>query len=135
MGELNPMTLSCADLSARVLADGGTKVTPQEALSGPQPADGGHYIAALFRPQSSCDFPRCGPDFHFARRDADLRWSHKVGESAATDRDGSGQPITNPQVRHAAPHASGAPRAATWRTRCPVVCAQHALVRPQRPLC
>jgi hypothetical protein len=96
-GELSPSSLSCDDLSARVVADGAVKVDRAAAVSGPVPADG-HYIAMFYRPQSSCDFSHCGPDFHFARRDSNGRWSHKTGDSPVSDRDADGKPITDPQV-------------------------------------
>ena len=38
-------------------------------------------------------------DFHWCRLDANGRWSHKVGEMAATDKDNDEQKITDP--RHA----------------------------------
>jgi hypothetical protein len=97
MGEPSPASMNCAELSKRVIADGAAPATKADAVSGPVPAVG-HYIALMVRPQSSCDFAHCGPDFHFARRDAGGRWSHKVGEAPATDRDAAGQPITDPQA-------------------------------------
>ncbi|GBF91867.1 hypothetical protein Rsub_04972 [Raphidocelis subcapitata] len=97
MGDLSPATLSCEDLTARVVADGAVKVDRAAAVGGAVPAEG-HYIAMFYRPQSSCDFSHCGPDFHFARRDSNGRWSHKTGDSPVSDKDADGKAITDPQA-------------------------------------
>ncbi|WIA11023.1 hypothetical protein OEZ85_011177 [Tetradesmus obliquus] len=92
--EQNSMT--CAQLKKAVLADGAVEVTRQVALNS-QPA-AGHFIAMFLRPQSSCNFARCQPDFHFLRKDANGLWSQKGGESPATNRDAQGQLIKDPQA-------------------------------------
>lgn len=88
--------MTCATLKQAVLADGGKEVTRATALGG-QPVSG-HYIAMLMRPQSSCNFARCSPDFHFLRKDANGLWSHKAGEAPATNRDAQGALIRDPQA-------------------------------------
>lgn len=82
---LEQTSMTCAQLKKAVLADGAKEITRQQALSG-QPTSG-HYIAAFLRPQSSCNFARCMPDFHFLRKDSNGLWSGKGGEAPATNRD------------------------------------------------
>lgn len=58
-GELLQSDLSCAALSARVVADGAAPAARSDAVFGPaSPGGGRHYIALFARPQESCDFPR-----------------------------------------------------------------------------
>jgi hypothetical protein len=86
--------MSCADLSRRVASDGAAPASRADALGGAPPPAGGHYIAMFLRPQEACDFPHCGPDFHFMRRDdggaraapravARARWGCTRGGEAA----------------------------------------------------
>jgi hypothetical protein len=39
-----------------------------------------------------------GIDYHWYRQDSHGRWSHKPGNTSATDVDASGNPITNPET-------------------------------------
>lgn len=94
--EITANSMSCATLRKALLADGAKEVTAATALSG-QPA-AGHYIAMMFRPQSSCTFARCQPDFHFARKDASGLWSHKAGDAPATNKDANGALIKDPKA-------------------------------------
>lgn len=88
--------MTCAQLNKAVLADGAKKITKQQAMNG-QPASG-HYIAMMLRPQNSCNFARCQPDFHFLRKDSNGLWSQKAGEAPATNRDARGALIKDPQA-------------------------------------
>ena len=46
-----------------------------------------------------------GSDYHWYRKDVPYdRWSHKPGGTAATDRDGSGQFIFNPETADTGPY-------------------------------
>lgn len=89
-------SMTCAQLKKAVLADGAREVTRKQAMAG-QPASG-HYIAMMLRPQSSCNFARCQPDFHFVRKDANGLWSQKAGEAPATNKDAQGALIRDPQA-------------------------------------
>ncbi|KAI8467160.1 MAG: hypothetical protein J3K34DRAFT_523984 [Monoraphidium minutum] len=97
MGELLQNEMTCGGLAARAAADGAAPAPRSAAVGGPQPREG-HYIALFLRPQEACDFPHCGPDFHLLRRDASGTWSHKAGETPATDRDANGAVITDPEA-------------------------------------
>lgn len=97
MGELVQTSMDCADLSSRVQSDGGKPVARDTAVYGPVPSDG-HYIALFYRPQWSCNFARCAPDFHFMRRDSGGAWSQKQGEAPVTDKDDAGKLITDPEA-------------------------------------
>jgi len=98
MGEPQPMAMTCADLSARVVADGGVRATREAAVTAPVPSIDGHYVAMFYRPAASCDFAHCTSDFHFLRRDASSVWSHKMGDAAVTNLDADNKQITDPQV-------------------------------------
>jgi hypothetical protein len=67
------------------------------AVDGPVPSNG-HFLAMWYRPMESCNFPRCAPDFHFARRDSSGTWSHKLGEAPASDADSDGKKMRDPEV-------------------------------------
>lgn len=95
--------LTCSWLKAAVEADGAVAV-PRAAAMGanPSPKEGGHYMAMWLRDTSDCQkangrVPRCMPDFHFARRDAGGRWSHKAGEAPVSDKDLAGRVIADPE--------------------------------------
>lgn len=55
MGEPQPMAMTCADLSARVVADGGVRATREAAVTAPVPSIDGHYVAMFYRPAASCE--------------------------------------------------------------------------------
>jgi len=95
--------LTCGWLKQAVEADGAVAV-PRAAAMGasPSPKEGGHYMAMWLRDTSDCEkangrVARCMPDFHFARRDAGGRWSHKAGEAPVSDRDLAGNPMADPE--------------------------------------
>jgi len=88
--------MTCASLKKALIADGAKEVTAAQALNTKAPT--GHYIAMLLRPQSSCNFARCQPDFHFMRKDSNGHWSHKAGEAPATNKDANGALITDPKT-------------------------------------
>jgi hypothetical protein len=95
--------LTCDWLTKAVVADGAVKVPRSEAMaSNPSPKQGGHFMAMWLRDGDDClksngKVPRCMPDFHFARRDASGRWSHKAGEAPVTDKDLAGKPMVDPE--------------------------------------
>jgi hypothetical protein len=95
--------LTCSWLKKAVEADGAVAVSRAAAMgSSPSPKEGGHYMAMWLRDASDCQkangrIPRCMPDFHFARRDASGRWSHKAGEAPVSDKDLSGKPMADPE--------------------------------------
>jgi hypothetical protein len=91
--EQNSMT--CSQLEKAIIADGAKKITKQQALNSQPP--NGHYVAMMLRPQSSCNFARCMPDYHFLRKDSNGLWSQKAGEAPATNRDAQGNLIKDPQ--------------------------------------
>jgi hypothetical protein len=93
---IDERSMSCASLRKALAADGAKEVPAATAMAG-QPASG-HYIAMMFRPQSSCNFARCQPDFHFARKDANGLWSHKAGDAPATNKDANGALIKDPST-------------------------------------
>lgn len=88
--------MTCAQLEKAIIADGGKKITKQQALNSQPPK--GQYVAMLLRPQSSCNFARCMPDYHFLRKDSNGLWSQKAGEAPATNRDAQGNLIKDPQA-------------------------------------
>jgi hypothetical protein len=89
-------SMSCASLKKALVADGAKEVTAAQALNTKAPT--GHYIAMMFRPQSSCNFARCQPDFHFMRKDSNGMWSHKAGEAPAANKDANGALIKDPKT-------------------------------------
>ena len=95
--------MTCGWLKQAVEADGAVAVSRAAAMgASPSPKEGGHYMAMWLRDTSDCEaangkIPRCMPDFHFARRDASGRWSHKAGDAPVSDKDLSGKPMTDPE--------------------------------------
>lgn len=64
-----------------------------EAVDNPSAALAtGHYVAL------AVDLTRGDEDYHWWRKDSDGYWSHKPGESRATNLDSSNQVITEPQT-------------------------------------
>lgn len=55
----------------------------------------GHFMALVIWP---------GVDYHFYRLDDNALWSHKPGQTAARDVDGSGNQISDPQVCDRGPY-------------------------------
>lgn len=76
------------ELRAAAVAD-GLEETWDTATS----ATGKTKIALVLRPGTSNN----DRDFHWYRQDCDGRWSHKIGESPATNLDNSGQLIVDPR--------------------------------------
>jgi hypothetical protein len=93
---IDQSTMTCDSLKKAITADGAKEVTAAQALNTQPPS--GHYIAMLLRPQSSCNFARCAPDFHFMRKDANGLWSHKAGEAPAANKDANGALIKDPKT-------------------------------------
>lgn len=94
--DVDPNSMSCATLKKAIIADGAKEVTAAQALSTKAPT--GHYVAMMMRPQSSCNFARCQPDFHFMRKDSNGLWSHKPGEAPAQNKDANGALIKDPKT-------------------------------------
>jgi uncharacterized Zn-binding protein involved in type VI secretion len=76
--------VSCAEVSRASACDG------MVAAPNPPPARPGFYVVALV-----CD---PGVDYHWYRQDDNGNWSHKPGNTDATNVDASGKPITDPQT-------------------------------------
>lgn len=55
---------------------------------------GFHAVQAFVDPGA----PGVNPDYHWYRQDDTRSWSHKPGWNDATDKDGSGNPITDPST-------------------------------------
>lgn len=96
--------LTCDWLTKAVTADGAVPVPRAAAMAkDPSPKEGqGHFMAMWLRDSDDCfkangKVPRCMPDFHFARRDASGRWSHKAGEAPVSDKDLAGRPMADPE--------------------------------------
>ena len=88
-GSGNPYSsINCAEVTAGSVSDGLMPTT----ADAPVPP-GCRKVALVVRPPSD---PR--PDYHWYRQDNDGTWSHKPGETEATNRDASGNPITNPEM-------------------------------------
>lgn len=97
VGPLVQEKMSCADLTKRVIADGGVAVSEAQALKG-QPKEG-HYISLMFRSEKACaGSARCSLDFHFLRKDSNGFWSQKLGEAPVTNTDSKGNTITSPKT-------------------------------------
>jgi hypothetical protein len=77
-------SLDCANVRTAAQNDGLTTVTdPNNCPAGTWP------VALVVAP---------GLDYHWYRRNADGTWSHKPGRKCATNKDSSGNPITDPQT-------------------------------------
>ncbi|MHC4956375.1 MAG: hypothetical protein ACYTGZ_21240 [Planctomycetota bacterium] len=76
--------LNCADVTAAAIAD-GIEAAPSSATCPSHCVK----IALVINP---------GVDYHWYRLDSDGMWTHKPGQTAATNLDNSGNPITNPET-------------------------------------
>lgn len=76
--------VTCAEVSRASACDGMTPAPD------PPPAKAGYYAVALV-----CD---PGVDYHWYRQDDNGRWSHKPGNTDATNVDASGNVITDPKA-------------------------------------
>ena len=82
---------SCQSVTAAATCDG---MVP---APNPPPAKPGYYAVALVSAPAAN--PAAPPlDYHWYRQDDNGNWSHKPGWSEATNKDASGNPITNPQT-------------------------------------
>ena len=77
-------SMSCTDVYAAALADG------LEALPSSGVCPGGQDKVALVVDP--------GTDYHWYRQDSDGMWTHKPGQTQATNLDNSGNPISNPET-------------------------------------
>ncbi len=79
-----PWSLNCTNVYAAAECDGLVGIS-----SGTDPCPGDmHRVYLVTWP---------GRDYHWYREDTDGMWSHKPGSTPATNRDGSGQLIPNPE--------------------------------------
>ncbi|KAK2574397.1 Insoluble matrix shell protein 1 [Acropora cervicornis] len=89
-------TLTGASIKAAAVLDGLVVLSPQPAPSSPIPlpsTNAGH-LTALFVNTGNGPWPG---DFHWVRMDSTGRWSHKPGQSHATNLDQNKNPITDPR--------------------------------------
>ena len=81
----NKMTaVTCTDVKKAAICDG------MVAAPNPPPLRPGYYPVALVMDP--------GVDYHWYRLDSNGSWSHKPGNTAATNVDASGNVITNPET-------------------------------------
>lgn len=84
-GGYTPTAITCAEIIKAAMADGlGNTVSCDTAC----PA-GSYKKALVVAP---------GKDYHWYRQDSDGTWSHKPGQTEATNRDASGNAITDPRT-------------------------------------
>ncbi|MGH9632162.1 MAG: hypothetical protein ACRD7E_27980 [Bryobacteraceae bacterium] len=76
--------VSCAEVRRAALCDG------MIAAPNPPPSKAGHSPVALVVDP--------GVDYHWYRLDDNGKWSHKPGNTPATNVDASGNAITNPEA-------------------------------------
>jgi hypothetical protein len=83
-------SFTCDNMASAVDRDGvGGAITRLSNSSGNNyTPSSGHVIVLLIWP---------GVDFHFARKDKNLYWSHKPGQTPVRDRDNSNKPILDPK--------------------------------------
>jgi hypothetical protein len=82
--------LSIDDLRRGLEQDGAIPANaPKDRLPPHRP--GFRLIAAVLSPSGQADF-------HFYRQEADGRWTHKPARSSVTDKDASGEIITDPRT-------------------------------------
>lgn len=79
---------SCAGTGSGAVADGLAAATEKRC------AGCSHLVALVISPGNG----GCVEDYHWYRLDDNGRWSNKPGDGAATDKDASGNPITNPET-------------------------------------
>ena len=77
-------SLSCPSVAPAAVADGLDQLGAAQ-----QCAENHAKLALVVAP---------GHDYHWYRRDADGKWTHKPGRTPATNLDNSGNPITNPET-------------------------------------
>ncbi len=82
---------TCAGTGSGAVAD-GLVASPEKRCAGCS-----HLVALVISPPPSGGQP-CEADYHWYRLDDTGRWSHKPGPKPATDRDASGNLITNPET-------------------------------------
>jgi hypothetical protein len=82
-GGYTPSEISCEEYIEASEADGLTQVDCEEECP-----PGSHKSMLVVAP---------GTDFHWYREDADGSWSHKPGETEATNKDATGEPISDPR--------------------------------------
>lgn len=89
-------TLTGASIKAAAVLDGLVVLSPQPAPSSPipLPSTNAGRLTALFVNTGNGPWPG---DFHWVRMDSTGRWSHKPGQSHATNLDQNKNPITDPR--------------------------------------
>ncbi|MGB9368862.1 MAG: hypothetical protein WCE79_22895 [Xanthobacteraceae bacterium] len=83
---LQQATLSCANVTAAAIADGLVSADCDEGCGC---SECRHQVALVISP---------GWDYHWYRKDRDGNWSHKMGDTPATNLDNSGNIITDPRT-------------------------------------
>lgn len=83
---------TCAGVQASAQSDG---LVPSPNFSGPLGPGKGWYVALVIWPEE---------DYHWYRQDDNGCWSHKAGETPATNLDNAGQLITDPQTADRGPY-------------------------------
>ena len=79
---------TCAGTGSGAVADGLVEAKEKRCTSC------SHLVALVISPGTG----GCGVDYHWYRQDDNGRWSNKPGPAPATDKDASGNPITNPET-------------------------------------
>ena len=79
---------TCAGTGSGAVADGLVETKEKRCPSC------SHLVALVISPGDS----GCVADYHWYRLDDNGRWSNKPGPAPATDKDASGNPITNPET-------------------------------------
>ena len=81
---LTSANMNCTDVGNAAVADGLELLPPSGVCPGKK-----DKVGLVVDP---------GTDYHWYRLDSSGMWSHKPGGTAATDRDNSGHPISNPET-------------------------------------
>lgn len=90
-GRASGITLGWDDMACAPVTNGATAdgLVPVSCEAGCGCSKCWHQVALVISP---------GWDYHWYRKDRDGRWTHKMGPTAATNLDNSGNVITDPQT-------------------------------------
>lgn len=89
---LGAANLNCQEVTNGAVADGLSQVNCDQGCGC---SECQHQLALVIWPNE---------DYHWYRRDRDGRWSHKMGGTAATNLDNSGNIITDPRTADRGPY-------------------------------
>jgi hypothetical protein len=87
-----PADMACEPVTRGAIADG---LTPVNCDEGCGCSECHHQVALVIAP---------GWDYHWYRKDRDGRWSHKPGETPATNLDSANHLITDPRTADRGPY-------------------------------